>query len=279
MPALNSYSGCQLWIEADSLTDLANGDPLIADPADGDPGGNVAPFLTWPDRGTVEGTANDLYSQSDPDTTPHWYERVRCRYPAVRFEQTPGSFGDALATSSRLIWPGIGRTAVVSRTGYTAFSLFRVNRFTTAPGFNLWGRVDSSPQTGVAVGVVGSTLSLISRREDGLSSAQSVSSAITTDTWYLAETWWDGSALSLLVNGAGLQTVASGGPGPNSFHGVEIGAQSSGADWEFDLLGEVIYDEVRTPTQRDEIRATWQRKYGLAPYSCPGATAHAWILG
>ncbi len=270
MVDFNDYSGLQLWIEADTITGLSDGDPLVADPADGDPGGNVPPFATWPDAGPVENYSDDIYSTSDPDTTPTWHTNVLCSKPVVRFVSPHGSAGDELTSFNRRTRPQFGphSSLTSSSTGFTTFQLFRINDLTTTTDeIKLWGL----PESG---GLVGLSFSLRDAAGTGPGTIPTLTLAVQTNVavyrrtmqvtvglWYLVESSWDGSTLSLRVNAGTPLTIATSGTITSVASFSYMGDSSPGAQWEFDLVGSVIYDEAKTSSDLTDIRGIWYSKY------------------
>lgn len=246
--APSDLANLTLWLEAQSLTTLADGDPVAE----------------WTEAGLVTGNSDETFPTDSPQNPATYQTNVLCGQPVLHFDWS-GVVGDDAAAyepTNRLFYAATGVTALITSGAFTGFSLFRVISLESGKKAQAWGGNAAGFLIGVFVRNTGGTYELVVINYDGSTQAE-LTWPYTPGEWVYVEAWQESGTLYGQVNGADLQSVTSGAYPFNPDY--EIGlleTYTATPEMEIALLG--MYDRALTESERNQLRC----EYVAGEYPC-----------
>lgn len=225
-------SDLTLWVDASAISGLSDGDPVAV-------WSNLSPNLTL------------HLSQGTATSRPTYKTGILNGLPVVRFD----GVNDLLSSSHPTNFIGSSSTA------YTMFSVFKARVINTdnATPYN------NDVIIGDSSGFVGQRLkgsTALAYNWDG--SADSVSTPVVTNNWYVLRSRLDAGSLFLQANNQPEQSTASGANTANGNIFLTIGAKDS-ANYllDGDIAELLIYKRALTLEERNQVAGYLADKYAI----------------
>lgn len=251
---LISPSGLVLWLKADSITGLSNGNPVTA----------------WNDS---SGSGNNA-AQSDASHQPTYRSSVLNGQPVVRFDawSIPPDGPPANVTSERIDYLEIPDAASLNVSNRTSFAVvYQAGYGYLHNDANIIIKNASTPGNPATYGhlLTGAPHQALAQNVGGTWSGYGSGSDYGYGTWNITEQSYDGAAMSGYLNGDLDVSAAVTGAVPASTGVMTVGGMwgQSWTDYHQGLNGDIaevlLFNRVLNAEERDQVGFYLQSKYGL----------------